>query len=147
MLKVVTAEEIKAAPRGSMSAKRRHHIFSEHCTGHNVAPCCLCGQPIHRHDDKWIIEHLRALGLLGKDTNANCGPAHEACAKDKTFTQDLPRIAHAKRQNAAAVARDEATLQAKKKPARGFQVPAGAKYSWKWRRYVKKPTDELERQV
>lgn len=122
-----------STPRRPMSAKRRHHIFSEHCTGHNVAPCCLCGQPIHRYDDAWIIEHLRALGLLGKDTNTNCGPAHVECAKVKTFTEDIPRIAKAKRQRRAGVA-DFATPE--QKPARrAFQVPAGVTYDWKLRRY------------
>ena len=51
-------------PRASMSAKRRQAIFSEQCTAHNIAPCCLCGQPIHRHEDRWIIKHKRALALL-----------------------------------------------------------------------------------
>lgn len=81
-----------------MSAKRRHHIFSERSTAHHVAPCCICGKPIHRHHDRWIIEHIRALGLLGRDTNANCAPAHYDCAQVKTATQDLPMIAKAKRQ-------------------------------------------------
>ncbi|MBX3583654.1 MAG: hypothetical protein KF810_17345 [Rhizobiaceae bacterium] len=115
-------------PRGRMSQKRRQHIFSEHCTGHHVAPCCICGQPIHRHDDEWIIEHKRALGLLGKDSNTNCGPAHKACADVKTAQQDIPAIARAKRMAQAG---------AKKKPARGFQVPAGVVFDWKKRRYVR----------
>lgn len=119
-------------PRRPMSAKRRHHIFSEACTGHNVAPCCICGKPIHRHNDVWIVEHVRALGLLGKDTNTNCGPAHVACAKVKTFTEDLPRIAKAKRMAGAGARKTE-------KPARAFQVPAGFKYDWKKKRYVRVP--------
>lgn len=92
-------------PRGRMSPKRRHHIFSENCTGHNVAPCCVCGRPIHRHNDAWIIEHKRALGLLGRDVNANCGPAHVACANEKTHKQDLPSIRKAKRQAEAGKVR------------------------------------------
>jgi hypothetical protein len=84
-------------PRGRMSPRRRQAIFTEHATAHNVAPCCLCGRPIHRHNDQWIIEHKRALGLLGRDVNTNCGPAHEDCrrAKDK---RDLGMMAKAKRQ-------------------------------------------------
>lgn len=115
-------------PRARMSAKRRQAIFTEHCTDHNVAPCCLCGEPVHRHSDRWIIEHKRALGLLGPDVNTNCGPAHFKCAEVKTHTQDLPRIRKAKRQQA----RHEGT----KKPARGFQVPAGVLFDWRLRRYV-----------
>lgn len=92
-------------PRRPMSAKRRHHIFSEHCTGHNVAPCCICGDPIHRYDDQWIIEHKRALGLLGKDTNVNCAPAHEDCRRSKDKI-DAAMMAKAKRQALAAMPRN-----------------------------------------
>lgn len=116
-------------PRQRMTTKRRQHIFSENCTAHNVAPCCLCGAPVHRHNDKWIIEHKRALGLLGPDTNPNCGPAHFNCGEVKTHKQDLPRIRKAKRQQA----RHEGT----KPVSGGFKVPANTAYSWKWRRYVK----------
>ena len=77
-------------PRQRMSQKRRHHIFSENCTGHNVAPCCNCGEPIHRYYDKWMIEHKRALGLLGPDTNTNCGPSHVDCGKVKTPPRTCP---------------------------------------------------------
>ncbi len=112
-------------PRGRMSAKRRHHIFSENCTAHHVAPCCLCGQPIHRHNDQWIIEHKRALGLLGKDTNTNCAPAHVACATEKTHKHDLPMIRKAKRQGTP------------KQSSGRFRMPAGVVFSWKRRRYVR----------
>jgi hypothetical protein len=66
--------------------------------------------------------------LLGPDVNTNCGPAHFACGEVKTHTQDLPRIRKAKRQQA----RHEGT----KKPARGFQGPAGISFDWKARRYI-----------
>lgn len=128
----------QGTPRRPMSTKRRQHIFSEHCTGHNVAPCCLCGKPIHRHNDQWTIEHMRALGLLGADLNTNCAPVHEACRREKDKT-DLARIAKAKRQAAAGTPRyvhDTHTPETKK-PARGFQAPAGVKYDWRQRRYVK----------
>jgi hypothetical protein len=94
-------------PRARMSPQRRQHIFSENCTAHNVAPCCICGDPIHRHSDRWIIEHKRALALLGPDTNTNCGPAHFACAQVKTHKQDLPRIRKAKRQQRACRVREK----------------------------------------
>lgn len=112
-------------PRQRMSAARRHHIFSENCTAHDVAPCCICGKPVHRYDDDWIIEHKRALALLGADTNTNCGPADVNCASVKTYTQDLPAIAKAKRQQQAGA----------KKAKRGFNVPPGFAYDWQRRRY------------
>lgn len=117
--------------RGPMTEKRRQHIFSENCTGHNTALCCNCGRPIHRHDDDWMIEHKRALGLLGPDTNPNCGPSHVDCGNEKTAKRDIPAIAKAKRMAKAG---------AKKKPARAFQVPAGITYDWRQRRYVQKCT-------
>ena len=57
----------------------------------------LCGKSIHRHSDRWIVEHIRALALLGDDINTNCAPAHYECALVKTHTEDLPRIRKAKR--------------------------------------------------
>ena len=118
---------IAPTPRQRMTAKRRQHIFSEHCTAHNVAPCCLCGEPVHRHDDKWIVEHKRALGLLGADTNSNCAPAHARCASVKTHTQDLPRIRKAKRQASAGA-----------RPVKKGRLapPAGMAFDWKRRRYL-----------
>jgi hypothetical protein len=120
-------------PRRPMSRKRRHAIFTEHATSHNVAPCCLCGQPIHRHHHRWIIEHKRALGLLGPDTNPNCAPAHEGCrrVKDK---QDVGRIAKAKRQADAGAIPD--------KPA--FARAADHAYDWRRRRYVRVQTAGVE---
>ncbi|MBL0935495.1 MAG: hypothetical protein IBJ07_12195 [Rhizobiaceae bacterium] len=121
----------KNTPRGRMSPKRRHHIFSENCTGHNVAPCCICGQPVHRNNDEWIIEHKRALGLLGRDVNTNCAPAHVACANEKTHTQDLPAIRKAKRQAEAGRVRSERSVH----DTRAFGRPADMVYDWKSRSY------------
>lgn len=118
---------ILPTPRQRMSKKRRHHIFTENCTAHDIASCCLCGEPIHRRNDDWQIEHLRALGLLGKDTNANCRPAHTRCAIEKTQKHDLPMIRKAKRQAMAGAK--------KEKPARGFHIPAGYRYNWRAGRY------------
>ena len=120
-------ETPEPTPRGRMSTRRRQAIFTEHATAHNVAPCCLCGEPIHRHNDTWIVEHKRALGLLGPDTNPNCAPAHEDCrrAKDK---QDVGRIAKAKRQQTAGAKVED--------PA--FARPADRAYDWQQRRYVTK---------
>jgi hypothetical protein len=123
-------------PRRRMSQKRRQHIFTEHCTAHNIAPCCLCGEPIHRHDDDWQIEHIRALGLLGKDTNTNCAPAHTRCAIEKTHKLDLPMIRKAKRQAAAGLAKFATPGLANKPCSRAFWRHEGAVYDWKQGRYT-----------
>jgi hypothetical protein len=128
MIRIKHREETFAptAPtvRRPMSQRRRQAIFTEHATKHNIAPCCLCGQPIHRHNDQWIVEHKRALGLLGLDVNTNCAPAHEDCrrVKDK---QDVGMMAKAKRQ-AEAGSRAERTA---------FARPNDHAYDWKQRRY------------
>jgi hypothetical protein len=114
-----------------MSEKRRHAIFTERCSAHNVAPCINCGRPIHRHDDEWQIEHERASGLLGKDTNPNCSPSHVQCARDKTHRHDLPRIRKAKAQHEAAKVRVP-----EERAASSFRKPAGRVYDWKRGRYV-----------
>lgn len=114
---------IQNTPRKGMSQKRRHHIFTENSTAHNVAPCCVCGEPIHRHDDDWQIEHMRALALLGKDTNTNCAPAHTACAREKTHRQDLPAIRKAKR-------------LASPKKRKGVWKSENTTYDWKRQRYM-----------
>lgn len=108
-------------PRARMSEKRRQAIFTERTTAHNVAPCCICGRPVHRHDDRLIIEHIRALALCGRDVNTNCAPAHFMCAQIKTAKEDLPRIAKAKRQAEAGTPR-------KPMPSEAFGM--------KWRRYA-----------
>lgn len=82
--------DIGTTPRKPMSATRRLRIF-ERAGGR----CCLCDSRI-KAGDTWTVEHIRALALGGEDTDANCGPAHEACRrlKDK---DDLASIAKAKR--------------------------------------------------
>lgn len=102
-------------PRKRMSQKRRQHIFTEHCTAHNVAPCCVCGRPIHRHNDRWIIEHIRPLALLGDDINTNCAPAHYECGLTKT-AKEATIIAKAKRQ--------QARHEGRKKPSGAFWRPS-----------------------
>lgn len=123
---------IPATPRKCMPQKRRQHIFTENSTAHNIAPCCICGDPIHRHDDQWIVEHIRALGLLGRDVNTNCAPAHEVCRRQKDKT-DMAMIAKAKRAARAC------TIRRSKPVKRRFQIPAGYKYDWKRRAYAPDP--------
>lgn len=79
--------------------------------------CVLCEGKIHA-GDKWIDEHLRALGLGGSNDPENRGPAHAKCAAIKTHGPDgdLARIAKAKRQKMASLGiRPKSRLQ-----GRGF---------------------------
>jgi hypothetical protein len=121
-------------PRGRMSQKRRHHIFTENCTAHDIAPCCVCGEPIYRRNDRWIVEHVRPLALLGKDTNTNCAPAHYLCGIAKT-AREARTIAKAKRQ-AKTAAQSQCAPRAFPESKRGFWKPTGAVYDWKLERYV-----------
>ncbi|MCB5173579.1 HNH endonuclease [Microvirga sp. SM9] len=59
--------------------------------------CMLCDRMIDGARERWIAEHIRALELGGADDLENLGPAHEACATEKT-RDDHRRAAHAKRQ-------------------------------------------------
>jgi 5-methylcytosine-specific restriction protein A len=86
--------DVPTTPRKPMPEMRRLRIWERH-----GGVCVLCGLKIDGTKGKWTIEHLRALGLGGEDTDENCGPAHEDCrrAKDKI---DVPAIAKAKRMKA-----------------------------------------------
>lgn len=77
--------------RRPMSTTRRLQIWERH-----KGVCVLCEIKIDGVREKWIIEHVIALGLGGADNDGNCGPAHETCrrAKDKV---DVPAIAKVKR--------------------------------------------------
>lgn len=121
-------------PRGRMSQKRRHHIFTEHCTAHDIAPCCVCGDPIHRRNDRWIVEHVRPLALLGKDTNTNCAPAHYLCGIAKT-AREARAIAKAKRQ-AKTAGKAKRPSRCFPESRQGFWKPENAFYDWRRRRYV-----------
>jgi 5-methylcytosine-specific restriction endonuclease McrA len=59
--------------------------------------CVLCQRTIDGVRERWIVEHIRALELGGADDLSNMGPAHEACALEKT-REDHRRAAQAKRQ-------------------------------------------------
>lgn len=87
--------DVGTTPRRSMSATRRLRIFEAH-----KGICVTCKQPIDGVRQKWFIEHDRALGLGGEDSDENCGPAHYECkpVKDKA---DIEAIAQAKRRKQA----------------------------------------------
>lgn len=59
--------------------------------------CVLCDRKINGIRERWIVEHIRALELGGADSLENMGPAHVACALEKT-KGDHRRAAKAKRQ-------------------------------------------------
>lgn len=116
--------DIGTTSRGHMSPSRRLRIWEKH-----GGVCVLCKHPIDGVREKWIVEHLRALGLGGSDTDDNCGPAHVACADVKTTTQDVPAIAKAKRRKASHLGI--------KKPSRFPKPPAGSRYDWGKSRYIR----------
>lgn len=90
--------DLGTTARKAMSPTRRLRIWEAH-----AGRCIICKNPIDGVREPWIVEHVRALGLGGEDADANCGPAHTACADDKTHRQDIPAIARAKRQKLKAL--------------------------------------------
>ncbi|MBN2759496.1 MAG: HNH endonuclease [Rhodobacteraceae bacterium] len=75
-----------------MSPTRRARIFEAH-----NGICHICGQQIDGTKERWDADHVIALEISGDDTDANLAPAHEKCHRAKTSTEDVPRIAKAKR--------------------------------------------------
>ncbi len=114
--------DVSTTTRRPMSPMRRLRIWE---ANHGV--CILCDTKIDGVRERWIIEHKRALGLGGEDTDDNCGPAHEDCrrAKDKI---DVADIARAKRRKAKHLGI--------KKP-RSFRRPPGARFDWSRGRYIR----------
>ena len=89
--------DVGTTPRKALTPTQRLKLFEVH---HGI--CALCKTEI-RSGEKWIDEHLRALGLGGSNDMENRAPVHVACAKAKTNGEDIPRIAKAKRQKMAAL--------------------------------------------
>lgn len=90
----MTSSDVATTPRGSMSQTRRLRIWEAF-----GGVCILCKAKIDGVREKWIVEHVRALGLGGSDDDANLGPAHETCRREKDKT-DMASIAKAKRMKA-----------------------------------------------
>lgn len=84
--------DVGTTARKAMSQTRRLRIWEAH-----GGRCIICGHAIDGVREPWIVEHVRALALGGEDADANCGPAHTACADHKTRKGDIPAIAEAKR--------------------------------------------------
>lgn len=89
-------EDLGTTPRKPLTPTQRLKMFEDH-----KGICALCGQKIEA-GEKWIDEHLRALGLSGSNDLENRAPAHVACAAVKT-KGDIQRIAKAKRQKMSAL--------------------------------------------
>ena len=81
-----------APPRPAMTKARRARIFAAH-----DGICELCGVKIGAAED-YDIEHRIPWALSHDDSDANLYPAHPACHAIKTTSEDVPRIAKAKRQ-------------------------------------------------
>jgi hypothetical protein len=60
---------------------------------------CGCGELLDPLSEGVTDEHVRALGLLGTNELENRRFYRRPCAKRKTDVEDIPRIAHAKRQS------------------------------------------------
>lgn len=80
--------------RRSLSPMRKLAVFER-----ALGICHLCERRI-RSGEKWELEHIRAIGLLGADDETNMAPAHVECHAPKT-ADDVARIAKAKRQAAS----------------------------------------------
>lgn len=89
--------DVSTTPRKPLTPTQRLRLFEAH-----KGICALCGGEI-QSGEKWIDEHLRALGLGGTNDIENRAPVHVACAKAKTNNEDIPRIAKAKRQKMASL--------------------------------------------
>jgi 5-methylcytosine-specific restriction enzyme A len=58
--------------------------------------CYCCRQQIIGHKEKWIVEHVLARGIGGKDELDNYWPCHETCRREKDKI-DIKMIAKTKR--------------------------------------------------
>ncbi len=101
--------------RGRLSPRQRLAVWER---GRGV--CVLCGRRIDGVRERWVVEHIRALELGGDDTPENMGPAHEACALDKT-RGDRRQAAQAKRRKTRHLGAE--------RPKRA--LPCGRKSRWK----------------
>lgn len=82
--------------RRTLSPMKRLRVF-EKAGGR----CYLCEQRI-QVGEKWEVEHVRAIGLLGEDDESNMAPAHVGCHATKTKA-DIASMSKAKRVKAKHV--------------------------------------------
>lgn len=88
------ADDVGTTKRGRLSTRDVLAAWEKH-----RGVCVICKAKIDGARSDWILEHVRALELGGADTLENLGPAHAACARDKT-RDDHRRAGKAKRQKA-----------------------------------------------
>lgn len=110
--------------RRSLSPMRRLTVFEK-----AGGICHLCDRRIQA-GEKWEVEHVRPLALLGADDETNMAPAHVACHATKTADQSGD-IARAKRRAAKHNG-------IRKRPA--FQKPPGYRWDWRQQRLVREET-------
>lgn len=80
--------------------------------------CHICEQKIHV-GQKWEVEHIRPLSLLGTNDGDNLAPAHVACHAGKT-AGDVAANARAKRRKAKMLGIRKAS-----------SLPGGRNSKWK----------------
>ena len=90
-------EDLGTTLRKPLTPRQRLKLYEDH-----KGLCKICGLKIHS-GEKWVDEHLRALGLAGQNDLDNRAPVHVRCAEIKTQTEDMPRIVKAKAQKRAAL--------------------------------------------
>ncbi len=88
--------DLGTTPRKYLTRTQRLRLFERH-----AGVCVLCGRQI-RAGERWIAEHLRALGLAGTNDPDNLAPVHEACANVKN-KDDWARITKAKSSKMASL--------------------------------------------
>ena len=107
------SDDVGTTPRKPLTPRQRLKLFEDH-----GGKCAICGLKI-RPGEKFIDEHIRALGLGGTNDLDNRAPVHVACANAKTHGPDgdVAKIAKAKRAKMAAlgIKRDKPKIQ-----SRGF---------------------------
>ena len=82
------------ASRKQTTDKRKIEVLCRQAT------CPLCGEILGRAEDVQF-DHIIPLALGGSNEYFNLQAVHAKCHKIKTETEDVPRIAKAKRQEAA----------------------------------------------
>ncbi|KLK90061.1 hypothetical protein AA309_27970 [Microvirga vignae] len=88
----IEVQDVGTTARQRLTPCRRLQVWEK-----TNGTCVLCDRKIDGGRERWIAEHIRALELGGADAVENMGPAHEACALDKTRA-DHRLAAKAKRQ-------------------------------------------------
>jgi 5-methylcytosine-specific restriction protein A len=82
-------------PRKALTRNQRAKLFDAH-----KGICVICKNKIHaERGESWIDEHINPREISADDSLANRGPAHVACAREKTKT-DVKLIAKVKRNRA-----------------------------------------------